>query len=72
MTSPPRASTKKPNSDSGSKIRISSLVDRAMLTISSLAEKDLPEPETPKRKLLPFKSFLRSATIMFLLTAFCP
>ena len=53
-------------------MRISSSVDRAMLTISSLAEKDLPEPLTPKRKLFPLRSLRRSATIMFLETAFCP
>ena len=66
ITSPPRASVRKPNSDSGSRIRISSLVERATLTISSLAEKDLPEPETPRRKLLPFKSLRLSTTIMLL------
>ena len=72
ITSPPNASVRKPNSDSGSRMRISSSVDRAMLTISSLAEKDLPEPLTPKRKLFPLRSLRRSATIMFLETAFCP
>ena len=48
------------------------ILDRAMLTISSLAEKDLPDPLTPKRKLFPLRSLRRSATIMFLETAFCP
>lgn len=56
----------------GVRMRISSSVDRAMLTISSLAEKDLPDPLTPKRKLFPLRSLRRSATIMFLETAFCP
>ena len=45
---------------------------KEMLTISSLAEKDLPEPLTPRRKLFPLSSLRRSATIMFLETAFCP
>ena len=34
--------------------------------------KDLPEPETPRMKPLPFKSSLRSARIRFLEMAFCP
>ena len=72
ITSPPSDSVRVPNSDSGSRIRISSPVARAMLTISSLAEKLFPEPETPRRKLLPLSSFRLSATIIFLETAFCP
>ena len=72
ITSPFSASTKEPNSDSGSKIRMSSSVDRARSTISSFAEKLFPEPLTPNRKEFPFNNFLRSATNIFLLTAFCP
>ena len=72
MTSPFKASTSEANSDSGSRIRMSSSVERARSTISSFAEKLFPEPLTPSRKELPFNSFLRSATSIFLLTAFCP
>ncbi len=49
ITSPPR-----PRSDNQIhfrvKIRISSSVESAICTISSLADIDLPEPDTPKRK----------------------
>ena len=38
----------------------------------SFADMDLPEPETPKRNELPLSRSRRSATIRFLLTAFCP
>ena len=51
---------------------ISSCVDSASDTISFLALKDLPEPETPRMNALPLRSCLRSATIRFLLMAFCP
>ena len=54
------------------RMRMSSSVESAICTISSLALMLLPEPDTPKRKLLPLSSRRRSATIMFLLTAFCP
>ena len=51
---------------------ISSCVDSASDTISFLALKDLPEPETPRMNALPLRSCLRSATMRFLLMAFCP
>ena len=51
---------------------MSSFVDSAISVISRLAAKDLPEPETPRMKPLPLKSYLRSARIRFLEMAFCP
>ena len=51
---------------------MSSSVDRARLTISRLAVKDLPEPDTPRTKPLPLSSSFRLAMMRFLLMTFCP
>ena len=72
ITSPPNPSIKGPYSLSGSITIISSLVDRAIFTISLLAVKDLPLPDTPSTKPLPFNSSRRLAIIRFLEMTFWP
>ena len=72
IISPPRALTSCEYSRSGSIIITSALEERMMFSISPLAAKDLPPPDTPRIKELPFSSCLRSAIIIFLLITFCP
>ena len=59
ITSPPSPSMRGRYSDSGSMTMISSSVESARLTISRLAVKDLPEPDTPRTKPLPLSSSFR-------------
>ena len=73
MTSPCIAFTKGEYSRSGSMIITSALGSvRMMFVISSFAVNDLPAPDTPRIKELPFKRWRRLAIIMFLEITFCP
>ena len=45
---------------------------RMMFVISSFAVNDLPAPDTPRIKELPFSKWRRLAIIMFLEITFCP
>ena len=55
-----------------SAMMISSFVPRKVDTISRLLKNDLPEPDTPRMKPLPFNRFFRLAIIRLLLIAFIP
>ena len=74
MTFPwaPNCCTRGPYSFSGSAIMMSSSVKRNTLTISRLAEKDLPLPGVPRNRPFGFFKFLRFAIIRLLLKAFRP
>ena len=73
ISCPPKLSTNLGYSLSGSIIIISALGSlKAIETISFLAVNDLPDPDTPKIKELPFNNSLLSAIIIFLLITLSP
>lgn len=72
MISPPIAFTSDEYSRSGSIRMMSSSLASIWLTISRLAVKDLPEPDTPRMKEFPFSNNFRLAIIIFLLITFWP
>ena len=73
ISSPPNDSISLGYSLSGSMIIISAFGSLSVIeTISFFAVKDLPEPDTPKIKELPFNNSLLSAIIIFLLITFSP
>ena len=72
MTSPPNARTSSPYSRSGSTMIMSWSVESASAETSCLAAIDLPEPDTPVIKPLPFKRFPRLQMMRLCDTALTP
>ena len=72
MTSPPNARTNSPYSRSGSTIMMSWSVESASAETSCFAAIDLPEPETPVMKPLPFSRFPRLQMMRLCDTALTP